>query len=212
MRFMSKRTLHQQKVLLVALSGRTIIDPCTGAEMINLSRDILFTSAAVACAAFASIHDVKERRIPNLLTGPAIMIALALHFFAGGWKETIAAMLASLLAGGLLLIFFLAGGLGAGDVKLMAAVGCFAGLHALPTVLFTTAVSGAIFGLTLAIRGGRLREIILNAITIIRHHHEKGLVPHQDLNIDNEAALRMPFALPITAGCLITAGMQMWRL
>ena len=179
--------------------------------MINLSREFIFTSAAVVCAALASLHDVRERRIPNLLTGPSIVIALVFHLGMGGWKEMATSAFAGVLAGGLLLIFFLAGGLGAGDVKLMAAIGCFTGLHMLPVVLFTTACCGALLGLVLAIKHRRLREIVQNTVTLVRHHREQGLVPHAELNIDNAAALRMPFAIPITAGCLIAAGVQIWR-
>ena len=182
-----------------------------GAEMINLSREIVFTAAAVACAALASLYDVRERRIPNLLTGPSIVIALAVHLMTGGCKEMATSAVAGLLAGGLLLVFFLAGGLGAGDVKLIAAVGCLTGLHTLPEVLFITTLCGALLGVALAIKHQRLGEITLNAMTLLRHHREQGLRPHPELNIDNAAALRMPFALPITAGCLISAGMQMWR-
>ncbi len=178
--------------------------------MINVSREMIFTAAAVGCAALASVHDVRERRIPNLLTGPAILIALTLHLFAGGWREMASSAAAGLLAGGVLLLFFIAGGMGAGDVKLMAAVGCFTGLHSLLIVLLATALSGALLAIVLAVAQGRLREIVANSITLIRHHREQGLVPHNELNIDNAATLRMPFALPITAGCLITAGVQMW--
>lgn len=179
--------------------------------MINLSREIVFTSAAVACAALASLHDVRERRIPNVLTGSSIAIALVLHLALGGWRDMATSALAGVFAGGLLFVFFLAGGLGAGDVKLMAAVGCLSGLHMLPGVLLTTACCGALLGIGLAIRHRRLREIVLNTLTLVRHHREQGLVPHAELNIDNTAILRMPFAIPIAAGCLITAGMQMWR-
>ena len=178
--------------------------------MINLSREILFTSAAVACAAVASVQDVRERRIPNLLTGWAIVLALAFHLFTGGWTELATSACAGLLAGGILLLFFIAGGLGAGDVKLMAAIGCFTGLRMLPTVLFATALCGALLGVVLAITRKQLRETIANTIALVRHHRDRGLIPHPELNIDNASVLCMPFALPIAAGCLITAGVQIW--
>jgi prepilin peptidase CpaA len=178
--------------------------------MAYISQQIIFSGAAVVCAAIASVPDVREHRIPNLLTGPCILIALALHLFAGGWAGALNSALAGILAGGLLIFFFLAGGMGAGDIKLMAAIGCFIGLHSIGLMLFATALCGALLGVTLAVRSGRLRETLVNAILLIRHHRQNGLTPHIRLNINNASTLRMPFALPIVAGCLITSGVQLW--
>jgi prepilin peptidase CpaA len=178
--------------------------------MTHISQQIIFSGAAVVCAAIASVHDVREHRIPNLLTGPCILIAIVLHFFSGGWSGALNSALAGLLAGGLLILFFLAGGMGAGDIKLMAAIGCFIGLHSIGLMLFATALCGAVLGVTLAVTHGRLRETIVNALLLVRHHRQNGLTPHTELNINNTSTLRMPFALPIAAGCLITSGVQLW--
>ena len=178
--------------------------------MIHLSQEILFTAAALLCAGVASVHDVRERRIPNLLTGPALVLALGGHLVFGGWGGLLGSAAAGLLAGALLLLFFMAGGMGAGDVKLMAAVGCLVGLPPLGLVLFATAVCGALFGLFLALRHGRLRQTVANALMLVMHHRREGLVPHDEVNLDGGDGLRMPFALPIAAGCLVACGSQMW--
>ena len=90
-------------------------------------QQLIFLGGSLLCAGIGSVTDVRERRVPNFVTGPAIVVGLMLHTIFGGWRGLGDSALAGLIAGGIFLVFFLAGGMGAGDVKLMAAVGCFAG-------------------------------------------------------------------------------------
>jgi hypothetical protein len=41
-----------------------------------------------------------------------------------------------------------------------------------------------------------------NVLELLRHHSSHGIKPHSELNLGNERTLRLPFALPIAAGCL----------
>ena len=84
---------------------------------------IAFAGASLLCASLGSIHDVREGRIPNRVTFPAMAAGLAAHTLAGGWTGLGDAAPAGLIAGAVCLLFYWAGGMGAGDVKLMTAVG-----------------------------------------------------------------------------------------
>ncbi len=119
--------------------------------------------------------------------------------------------LAGLIAGGIFLIFYMAGGMGAGDVKLMTAVGCIAGLSPIPLVVISTALAGGLFALVVCILHGRLRETLSNVVTLLQHHGRNGLTAHPDLNLRNVRTLRLPFALPIAAGCLMTLCILAWE-
>ena len=168
------------------------------------NQQVMFASASLLCAAIGSVHDVRERRIPNLMTGPAIVIGLVLHLAVGGWSGLGNSALAGLIAASIFFAFFLLGGMGAGDVKLMAAVGCLAGLAPLGLLVEWTVLAGAVFALGLAIHNGRLRETLGNTFALVAHLGRKGLRPHPEINLDNERTLRLPFALPIAMGCLVT--------
>jgi len=170
----------------------------------------IFPAAALLCSTLGSVHDVRARRIPNLLTGGSMLAALLLHLWAGGWTSMAYAGLAGLLAGGATVFFFLVGGMGAGDVKLMTAAGCFVGVSALGVMLLATAMAGALFALVLAIRHGRLRHSIRNVIALLEHHQAAGIARHATIGLEGEDALRMPFAVPIAAGCMVTLAMQVW--
>lgn len=168
-----------------------------------ISPQTIYLTAALICASVASLHDLRSRRIPNLLTGPAILFGLLLHLVLGGPAQLGLSALAGLIAGGIFLLFFVAGGMGAGDVKLMAAVGCLAGTTYLAQVLIATVLVGAVMGIALALYRGRLRQTIGNVVTLVQHHSSEGLSTHPDLNVKNDSGLRLPYALPIAAGCLV---------
>lgn len=167
-----------------------------------------YIAAALVCASIGGMHDLQSRRIPNRLTGPAVLCGLLLHLALGGPVQLGLSALSGLIAGGIFLLFFVAGGMGAGDVKLMTAVGCLAGTAFIKDVLVGTVLVGALMGVVLALYRGQLRQTLTNVITLVRHHGAEGLTTHPELNVRNPTVLRLPYALPIAAGCLVTLLLQ----
>jgi len=95
----------------------------------------------------AALTDLRNRRIPNRLTMPLALVGLAVAFYGGGWANLGAAGAAYLvLALPYILLFLLAGG-GAGDAKMMGAIGTWLGLEAGVVVLVAVAVVGGVMGL-----------------------------------------------------------------
>ncbi len=172
----------------------------TTAEMTIMSK-----AGAVLVSVVAAVWDVRESRIPNALTLPALSIALLLHLLGGGWKEGISALLGCLLAGGVFLVFHVAGGMGAGDVKLMAAVGAFAGLSATPIILFATSIFGGVMAFSIALARGKFKATASNISAIVKHHSSLGIDPHPHLNVRNKASLRMPYGVAIASGAIYAA-------
>lgn len=177
-------------------------------SMIRIEQEIVYPAAASICAIIGSIYDVKSRRVPNLLTGPAIIFGLLIHLALGGWQEMLIAAAAGLICGLVFLVFYLAGGMGAGDVKLIAAVGCLCGLHYIVAVLAFTAIAGGVMAVGLALVRGRLKETLLNVAALVMHHKSEGLTPHPEINVLNAGTLRLPYALAIMAGCALAFCLQ----
>jgi prepilin peptidase CpaA len=174
-------------------------------------QELTSTACALLCASIGSIHDVRERKIPNRLCGLSILAGLALHMAFAGWHGLGDSAMAGLLAGALALVFWIAGGMGAGDVKLLTAIGCLTGFLPLRMVLLSTVIAGGIFALALSAYHGRLRETLSNVSALIAHHRREGLTPHPDLNVRGPRTLCIPFALPVAAGCLFTLCMLVWE-
>jgi prepilin peptidase CpaA len=165
-----------------------------------LDLDTTFVGLALVCASVGAFRDVRTRRIPNWLTGPSILFGLALHLVLAGPHSMAKAALAGAVGGGVFLVFHLAGGMGAGDVKLMTAVSCLAGLSYLPQILIATALMGGVFAIIVAISHHRLKETLTNIGVLVVHHGSSGLRPHSDLNVANAERLRMPYGVAIAAG------------
>lgn len=103
--------------------------------------------------AAATVTDLRSRRIPNLLTVPAMVLGLALHAATGGWGGLLLALGGLGLGLGLMLVPFLFGVMGAGDVKLMAAAGAFLGAGAVLKAFVFTSLAGGVYALAvLALR------------------------------------------------------------
>src|SRR5262245_62080436 len=77
----------------------------------------------------AIVMDLRSSRIPNWLTFPAMGFALAGHAWLNGIDGILFSLTGFGMGLGLFFFIYLAGGLGAGDVKLMAAIGAFIGVY-----------------------------------------------------------------------------------
>ena len=158
----------------------------------------------VAMVIAAAAFDLAARRIPNFITAPGALLALALHFLYGGWRGAGAALAGAALGLGIFLVLFAAGGMGAGDVKLFAAVGAFTGFSALPLVFVLTGLLGGVAALVLAIARGRLRQTLSNTGHILA---SAGALRFQEVRrssaLDAPGALRLPYGAVIAGGTLL---------
>jgi len=130
---------------------------------------------------FSIFFDVTQKKIPNLVTFPAILFGLALYTFTGSVDGLWFSFLGVLLGIVLLIIPFAAGGMGGGDVKLLGAVGALQGAVFVLYAALYMAIWGGLIALLyilynrqllykLKILAGRLLVPVLNAI-ILRFSH-----------------------------------------
>jgi prepilin peptidase CpaA len=166
----------------------------------RLNTEFVYASCCLLCALAGAAYDLIGRRIPNALTLPAMVFGLLLHFTLGGWGQLGSSAAAGLLCGLIFLLFYLAGGMGAGDVKLITAAGCSAGLALMAPLLILTSLSGGVMAAGVALYHRRLKQTMLNLCALAAHHRTAGLAPHPELNLDNQRALRLPYAVAIAAG------------
>ncbi len=101
----------------------------------------------VCVAVAAAVFDLRQRRIPNALTIPAMLAGIAIHTARSGWDGFTFSLLGLAIGGGALLLFFVFGGMGAGDVKLLAGIGALVGFRFTISVLVLTGVAGGIMAI-----------------------------------------------------------------
>jgi prepilin peptidase CpaA len=167
---------------------------------LKLTPEFAFPAGSLLCATLSAVYDVRSRRNPNFITLPAIAFGLLLHAIFGGWRQLATAAAGGLICGLIFLVFYLAGGMGAGDVKLITATGCIAGLSLIGHLLILTALAGGVMAIGLALYRRQLVETWHNMHALTVHHRIMGLTPHPQFNISNERTLRLPYALAIAAG------------
>jgi prepilin peptidase CpaA len=160
---------------------------------------VSLTVAALACAT-----DLRSARIPNWLTLSAVAAGLAYHAFAPTSAGASAAGL-GLLAGVLVFFpFFALGALGAGDVKLMAAIGSWLGWLPVVYVALYGAIAGGVLAIIVSLWHGYLGRAVANLKALLMHWWVSGVRPLPELTLDGGHGLRLPYALPIMAGLVVT--------
>jgi prepilin peptidase CpaA len=173
----------------------------------------------LATALVAAWTDLRERRIPNLLTGPVLVGGLGVAAGLGGWAGLADALLASAIAALPFLFLFAFAGGGAGDAKLMAALGAWLGSIWGGVALVLVCLSGVLLGVLQAARAGRLEAVLANVSGTARGLFAPLLARapargDRSARLDTlraslpstEGALTMPYGLAIASGMLLTAG------
>jgi prepilin peptidase CpaA len=129
-------------------------------------RDVSTTLCQIALGIIlliAVVTDIRSHRIYNWLTFPAIALGLLLNSLGTGLPGLFFA-LGGIGVASLSIVLFLLGAMGAGDVKLLGAVGALMGPHFTLWALLCTAILGGVLGVVYAVRKGALRHTIQNAI------------------------------------------------
>jgi prepilin peptidase CpaA len=106
---------------------------------------LLFLTLVVALLAI--FYDLKYRIIPNFITIPSIICGICIHTITSGITGLYSSLLALLIGAGFFIVFYLLGGMGAGDVKLIGGVSALMGLEMMGPVLIFTAFIGGFMGL-----------------------------------------------------------------
>src|ERR1700730_7109047 len=156
------------------------------------SREIIW-GFVLCLTLFAAVVDWRSHRIPNWLTVPGLFIGIAMHTVISGWPGAKMSFQGAALALGLLLPFVLLRALGAGDWKLMGAVGALLGPVLLLFVLLGSIFVAGLMAAVEAIKARRVKETLLNVAVLVQGFIAFGLRPHPDISIDNPKSLKLPF-------------------
>jgi prepilin peptidase CpaA len=126
--------------------------------------DSLPTPVAVVLTASLTLAfiDVWKFKVHNVFIYPLLLAGLVYHGVSHGAPGLADSLLGALLGFGILLPFYALGGMGGGDVKLMAAVGAWLGLLPTFAVFLASSLVAGLYALILVVAYGRVRETWLN--------------------------------------------------
>ncbi len=166
-----------------------------------------FEAGAVIIALGACVTDVAARRVPNILTGTAIVCGLLAHTLIPGGHGAAEALLGFTAGLAVFFPFFALGGMGGGDVKLMAALGTWIGWQAVLWTAIYGAVAGGVLALIVTLSQGYLRQAFSNIGSLFLFWWVQGVKPMPDLTLEHGRGPRLPYAIPVFAGLVA----MLWR-
>ena len=151
----------------------------------------------------ACVTDLRWRRIPNLMVLSGLCAGFALNAWAGGLLGLGRSFLGAALGLVLFLPFFALGGMGAGDVKLLAALGALLGPLDLLWVALTAALAGGLLALAAAAWQRRLLATFRAVGGLLSFWISGGLRPAYEWSLENPTTLKIPYALPLAVGAWV---------
>ena len=154
------------------------------------------------CTIISTLYDLKTGKIPNFITLPAIVLGLILNaYYSGleGLKDSLLGMILGIL---LLLIPFVLHGLGAGDVKLLAAIGALNGSTFVFYTFLYSAMAGGLLALAIALFRGQIYTVMTNVWVSLQ-----GItlgVQDVDRPLVVTSGLKFPYGVAFLIGTIVT--------
>lgn len=160
-------------------------------------------ASLVAILAVCSYTDWKERKIYNWATLGGTCLALIYNLYYFGAQGIKVSLIGWMVGTGILIIPYLFGGIGAGDVKLLGTVGAYLGAGAVFQSFLVAALLGGIYATTILTRQRKffstIKKIAVGLTLVFSGAYQFGSLSIQE----NTAAVTIPYGVVIAAGTLL---------
>lgn len=151
----------------------------------------------------AGVIDWRTRKIPNWLTVSGLVMGIAMHVWFGGWPGALVSLEGAGLALAILLPLVMLRALGAGDWKLMGAIGALLGPMMMLFVLLASFAVTAAMAVFRIMQTGKMMSTLRNIVTLVKGFATFGLKPNPQISLDNPALIKVPFGVGAAIGTLI---------
>lgn len=153
---------------------------------------------------YASWIDFAERRVPNWLNAVLALAGLGAQFAFGGWNGLGVAMLGLLVGFGVLIVPWMMHGMGAGDVKLMAAIGAWLGPWLTLLSFGAGAIIGGVAAIIMILSTGRAAYAVVNLQTIMTKmkKFDTAFGEYGGAKTFGTTSQLLPYGVPLTAGTI----------
>lgn len=166
------------------------------------SRNISIALVFIPMALSIIYMDVRYRRIPNKQVLTILLCGLGLNAFFGSWHGFFVSLLGMAMAFGLMFTLHALGTMGAGDVKLFAAIGAVLGSSLVLQTFLVVAVTGGILAICKMVYMRRTTTTMFRVGQFF-----VGLLPGQTvprLSVPVDPTYTLPYAIPICLGSVLS--------
>lgn len=163
---------------------------------------IPYLALLIPLAVIICYYDVRYRRIPNAFVLAALISGLLVNSIFHGIQGTVASLGGCVLGFALMFMLHIFGAMGAGDVKLFAAVGSVMGSSLILPTFFVVVVTGGLLAFVATLRAGTLRTTLHRVLQILA-----GLLPGWEMPrfpVPADRRYTIPYGVAITFGSLIS--------
>ena len=169
-----------------------------------MSSPLVIVSCAllIPLAFIITYYDVRYRRIPNAYVLATLISGLIVNIIFGGLQGALASLGGCVLAFTLMFILHVFGAMGAGDVKLFAAIGAVTGAQLVLPTFLVVVLTGGLLAFVLMLRAGAIRDTMHRVLQIF-----VGLLPGWQMprfSVPADRRLTIPYGVAITFGSLIS--------
>jgi prepilin peptidase CpaA len=169
-----------------------------------MSSPLVIVSCAllIPLAVIITYYDVRYRRIPNAFVLSTLLSGLVINLIYGGLQGALASLGGCVLAFTLMFILHIFGAMGAGDVKLFAAIGSVVGAQLVLPTFLVVILTGGLLAVCLMLRAGAIRTTMQRVLQIL-----VGLLPGWQMPrfaVPADRRLTIPYGVAITVGSLIS--------
>ncbi len=173
----------------------------------SVAAGIIIIAMTLILAGWAAWLDWRFRRIPNWLTVPALALGIIINTVAWGWAGTKASLAGAGLGLVVLLPFVILRAMGAGDWKLIGALGAFLRWQNLLLVLLGAVFVAGIMAMVTMVRERRVKQTLVNLWGLVLVLVTFGVRTRQDMpfTLDNAELMSLPFgvAVALATGSLL---------
>ena len=177
---------------------------------------LLQWGVVIGASTAAAVWDVWQHRIPNLLVGSLFICGLMWSVWIGGWAGAGESLVACVIMAAPYVFLFLVAGGGAGDAKMMGAIGVWLGLINGLATLVCVSLAGVVIGVVFLIRRRGVACVwpllVVGVGELFQLFFFRGSKPKKDTTSKAEPLAKMPYGLAIWSGVCLAAGVKLWRL
>jgi prepilin peptidase CpaA len=163
---------------------------------------IIHSALLIPLAVVITYYDGRYRRIPNPFVLAALVGGVIINALANGLPGVVTSLEGCALAFALMLVLHIFGAMGAGDVKLFAAIGAIIGAPLVVPTFVVVVLTGGVLGVYTMVRARTVRTTLLRVAQIFM-----GLLPGWEMPrfaVPQERRHTIPYGVAITFGSLIS--------